>query len=303
MACPCGIGLAAPTALLVGSGLAAKFGILVRGGGEAFQEAAQLDLIVFDKTGTLTVGGEPRITNSFFTLSGTPWTRSEILNTMHTLESSSSHPLASAVRKFCEDEDGIKLVDIGVVNVEEVAGKGLKGTFEELKCTAIVGNEDWISGHGAELTAEQDEYLAKWKSEGKSVILLALSRTQTNQDSGETENKFQVVAILAASDELRPEAQGVVAALQKQGLSIWMISGDNAITAKAVAKTVGIPETNVIAGVLPHQKAEKVAWLQQVGMKCERPRWQRVLGLKQLNERCIVAMVGDGINDAPVSIL
>ncbi len=109
VACPCGIGLAAPTALLVGSGLAAKFGILVRGGGEAFQEAAQLDIVVFDKTGTLTQGGEPRIADAQIN-GGDAWDANVLLSIAHTLESTSSHPLALAIRHYCEEESRLSSI-------------------------------------------------------------------------------------------------------------------------------------------------------------------------------------------------
>ena len=265
----------------------------MRGGGEAFQEAAQLDIVVFDKTGTLTEGGEPRVTDAELYTENLPWTRADILSVVHELESASSHPLGIAIRKHCEDQGDVKL-SATPVSVDETGGRGLKGTFTSPKCVAIIGNESWIEEHGASISAPQERLLSQWKSEGKSVILAALSSTKPESD-------FNVVGIFAAADTLRPEASGVVQALQKQGLGTWMISGDNPVTAKAVAKMAGIPETNVIAGVLPHQKAEKIAWLQQVGMKREPPRWKKLFGFKPLNQRCIVAMVGDGINDAPVS--
>jgi len=301
VACPCGIGLAAPTALLVGSGLAANFGILVRGGGEAFQEAAQLDIVVFDKTGTLTQGGEPRITNAEVN-GGDNWATNILLSLAHTLESTSSHPLAVAIRRYCEDEGRLSTIQSDDESaIEEIGGKGLKGTFSTPKCEAIIGNEAWMTENHAALSSGQETLLSQWKSDGKSVILLAVSNPQSGA--------FTVVAIFAASDALRPEARGVVTALQGQGLGTWMISGDNEITARAVARTVNIPETNVIAGVLPHQKAERVAWLQQIGQKRQEGgramSWFRKLlaGLRikidPLNKRAIVAMVGDGINDAP----
>lgn len=248
VACPCGVGLAAPTALLVGSGLAAKFGILVRGGGEAFQEAAQLDVIVFDKTGTLTEGGEPRVTDADLSCENTPWTESTVLSVAAELESASSHPLATAVRHFCETR-GTQFRSSSVT-IEETAGRGLKGTFSTPQCTAIIGNEAWMDEHGAVVGAEQERRLNQWKAEGRSVILLALR----DDNAPASPNGFTVVAVIAAADPLRSEARDVVERLQNQGLGVWMITGDNPTTARAVAKTVGIPETNVIAGVLPHQK-------------------------------------------------
>ncbi|KAI0663284.1 heavy metal translocatin [Cubamyces menziesii] len=291
VACPCGIGLAAPTALLVGSGLAAKYGILARGGGEAFQEAAQLDIIVFDKTGTLTEGGEPKVTDAELFLEGADrpnLSKDDVLGMAMEIESASSHPLATAIRSYCE-ERGVDAPTVS--NVEETPGRGLKASFTKLGHTAIIGNEAWMEAHRCPIDGRLSELLHSWKGEGKSVVLLA-----TCPDGGEA---YTVVAAFAISDAVRPEAKEVLARLQSRGVGTWMISGDNAVTAKAVAKSVGIPETNVIAEVLPHQKAEKIQWLQQVGMKRPQRGLSRLFGRRRLNERCVVAMVGDGINDAP----
>ncbi|KAH9951714.1 heavy metal translocatin [Amylocystis lapponica] len=292
VACPCGIGLAAPTALLVGSGLAAKYGILARGGGEAFQEAAQLDIVVFDKTGTLTEGGEPRVTDAEIVVPAgdARWTREVVLGVAAEIESASSHPLATALRQYCEANAAAPQAGSAF---EETAGRGLKAAFDALHCVAIIGNEAWLAEHRCAVDGEVTDKLHTWKSEGKSVILLAVGEEK------EKDTSFALAAVFAVADPLRPEAQGVLARLHEQGIGTWMISGDNAITAKAVARSVGIPETNVIAEVLPHQKAEKIRWLQQVGMKRQERGWGRFFSKKRLNERCIVAMVGDGINDAP----
>lgn len=304
VACPCGIGLAAPTALLVGSGLAARFGILVRGGGEAFQEAAQLDLVVFDKTGTLTEGGEPRVTDIEFIVSETPdeehqdqkvISREALLGVAAELESASSHPLAFAIRQYCEEHSAAGQVGSAF---HETPGRGIKAYFDALRCWAIIGNEAWMERHGAVIDGKLNDTLSAWKSEGKSVVLLAV-REHASCEDDDAMTGFAIRIVFAVSDALRPEAREVVAKLQEEGISTWMISGDNEVTAKAVARIVGIPETNVIAGVLPHEKAEKVRWLQMVGMKKELPRLHRLMGRRRLNGRCIVAMVGDGINDAP----
>ncbi|KAF5388023.1 hypothetical protein D9615_000393 [Tricholomella constricta] len=282
VACPCGIALAAPTALLVGLGLAAKFGILARGGGEAFQEMAQLDLVVFDKTGTLTEGGEPRVSDCVI-LPSSPWPHSVILGIAAELESTSSHPLATAIRHFSKDSDS----QAGSV-FEEIAGKGLKAVFTELKCTSIIGNEVWMEEHGATIDADLSRQLLTWKTEAKSVVLLAIQRDQ--------EETFCIVAIFAVTDPLRPGVSGVITQLAEQGISSWMISGDNHTTASAVARAVGIPADHVIAGVLPHEKSQHIERLQRNGPK--RPaksKWARF----HSRSRTIVAMVGDGINDAP----
>ncbi|CCL99412.1 uncharacterized protein FIBRA_01430 [Fibroporia radiculosa] len=294
VACPCGIGLAAPTALLVGSGLAAKHGILARGGGEAFQEAAQLDIIVFDKTGTLTEGGEPRVTDAeIVAQDASPrLTREVVLGIAAEVESASSHPLATAIRQYCADNAAAPQSG---EEFEEVPGRGLKVRFAALQCTAIIGNEAWMDVNGSATGGALANKLDAWKAEGKSVVLLSI------RDDSVESPAFCTAAIFAVADPLRPEAPAVIRRLHEQGIGTWMISGDNEITAKAVARTVGISETNVIAGVLPHEKAEKIQWLQQVGMRRQRKSWRRFFGFRKrkVNERCVVAMVGDGINDAP----
>ena len=253
VACPCGIGLAAPTALLVGTGIAAKFGILVRGGGEAFQEAAQLDVVVFDKTGTLTEGGRPSVTDSKDLCDGSPWTRESVLGMAADLEAFSSHPLATAIRSYCERSSAIHHV---ASSVEEKPGRGLRATFKAEGCSAIIGNEAWMLEHGIGVPVELADRLESWKSEGKSVALLAVRRDETSEAG-----PFQIFALFAIADPLRPNAKAVVSHLQSRKLATWMISGDNATTAKAVAKQVGIPESNVIAGVLPQEKVnfQKIA--------------------------------------------
>ncbi|KAF8138304.1 HAD-like domain-containing protein [Boletus edulis] len=273
VACPCGIGLAAPTALLVGSGLAAKYGILARGGGEAFQEMAQVDTVVFDKTGTLTSGGQPQVSD-FEVTSGSTWTSQSILGIAAELESAYATKHGAA--------------RLSATGFDEVAGRGVKAYFDALGRTALIGNEHWMKEHGVILDNETTSRLAEWTAEAKSIVLVAISDADT----------FSVAAIIAVTDSLRPEAPDVIRLLREKGIETWMISGDHEQTAKAVAKMVGIPETNVLAGVLPHQKAEKIEWLQANGVKRRGSRWQRFSG-KKTNQRCIVAMVGDGINDAP----
>ncbi|KAG1820206.1 heavy metal translocatin [Suillus subaureus] len=287
VACPCGIGLAAPTALLVGAGLAAKHGILARGGGEAFQEMAQLDLVVFDKTGTLTEGGEPRVSDAEILLSSVP--EKMLLGIAAELESVSSHPLANAIRQYAGKHGATSVAGNAF---DEIAGKGVKADFDEMRCKAMVGNEALMRDHDVLLSPDVLRVLERWKSEAKSIILLAIM-------VADLDNRFVVAAIFAVSDPIRKEATGVIRHLQEEGIGTWIISGDNETTAKAVAKYVGIPEMNVIAGVLPQQKAEKIEWLQRNGGKRPSPRWQRMLGRSTSNERCVVAMVGDGINDAP----
>lgn len=302
VACPCGIGLAAPTACYVGSGLAAKYGILVQGGGEAFQEASLVDCVVFDKTGTLTQGGEPKVTDSEIYSD----TRSKVLAIANELETASTHTLALAIRSFCEGKTSE--YKIAVEQMEETGGRGIFGkmTIDGDNIEAIIGNEMWMQDHEAILPSTSSPLLGEWKSQGKSVVVMAIRTISSTQKDPET--PFKVVAQFAVSDPLRKEASLVVSELQRQGIATWMISGDNVTTAKAVARMVGIPESHVIAGVLPHQKAEKAQWLQKTaGKRKKRHFWsfsKAPIDVSELQEegkgqRAIVAMVGDGINDAP----
>jgi Cu+-exporting ATPase len=261
VACPCGIGLAAPTALLVGTGIAAKFGVLVRGGGEAFQEAAQLDAVVFDKTGTLTMGGWPSVTDSKDLCDGSPWRRGTVLGLAAELEASSTHPLATAIRSYFESNHAIPQA---ASSVEETPGRGLNAKFNDAGCSVIIGNEAWIAEHGVDIPVEFAGCLESWKAEGKSVVLLAVRPSQDDASEEPGTSPFRILFLFAIADPLRPNAKAALSHLQSRKLATWMISGDNPTTARAVAKQVGIPESNVIAGVLPHEKVEFWAIVRQI---------------------------------------
>jgi len=289
-ACPCGIALAAPTALFVGSGLAARHGILVKGGGEAFQEASALDVVVFDKTGTLTEGGSPSVTNHDILASDVEEAK-VIWAITQALEDSSSHPMASAITTLCAEQDCAAVIDS---TVEEIPGHGLKGLFtvrtptSNTRYEGAIGNETFISSLGTPIDTCWSNNTIAWKNSGKSIALLAL-RPLSLLD-GEPP-AFKLAAQFATTDPIRPEASFVLSALRQQGLSTWMISGDNITTAMAVGRLLGIPAKNIIAGVLPSEKAEKIRWLQSSASK----RYGKP-------GRAIVAMVGDGINDSPALV-
>lgn len=291
IACPCGLGLAAPTALFVGGGLAAKRGILVKGGGEAFQEASNLDAVVFDKTGTLTEGAEPKVVQ-YKVFHGTAGLdRPTILGMLKGVEENSSHPLARAAVSFSLSE-GASAVDVSTI--DEVAGKGLKATAQQAhgefqtRYEVLVGNEALLQDYGAAVSQDSINLLESWKASGHSVMLLACRVSGGNWGLG---------AIFAASDPLRAEAAEVVSSLQARGVDVWMLSGDNPKTANAVGSQVGILPDNIIAGVLPAQKADRVRYLQQTLRPKRGGGFQNALTNKKT--RATVAMVGDGINDAP----
>lgn len=296
IACPCGIALAAPTALFVGGGLAARNGILVKGGGEAFQEASGLDCVVFDKTGTLTQGGKPVITD----YEVMPDTDERLVRTMiRNLEENSSHPIAKAVVSFCELKE---TTSVQVESMEEIAGKGMKGIFSATKqtVTIIIGNEALMADYNVHIPNTTAEKLATWKAQGKSISLVA-TRVASGDDTWSqltVSTPWELVMTLAVSDPLRQEAFATIKALKRRGIDVWMISGDNLTTATAVGTMVGIPRENIIASVFPGQKAEKIQYLQRT-LKKATSRNAFGKTLEYTGRRATIAMVGDGINDSP----
>lgn len=210
---------------------------------------AQVDVIVFDKTGTLTEGGEPRVTDAHIVPLGGKWDYRLILGIAANLESASSHPLGIAIRNCCEKHHALPVLGTAF---EEVPGRGLVGRFPSYQSSAIIGNEAWMSEHGVHIRPKDFALLDTWKNQAKSVVLLAI-RDESESDD-QTEAPFKLAALFAVTDKLRPEAQAVVSRLRQCGVDTWIISGDNPQTAQAVARVVGIPSMNVIAGVLPHQK-------------------------------------------------
>ncbi|TGJ88256.1 hypothetical protein E0Z10_g613 [Xylaria hypoxylon] len=289
VACPCGLALAAPTAIFVGGGLAAKHGILVKGGGEAFETASRIDCVVFDKTGTLTVGGEPSVTDSetYLDESIEGKVHARLLAALRAVEENSSHPIAKAIVAYCKTKTS---ESVAVGDVEEIPGKGLKalcsGETQDESFDILVGNEALMRDFSVNIPPATATSLQTWKTEAKSVALVA---TKSNG----TEAKYILSAALSISDPIRPETPTVISSLRNNGCDVWMLSGDNVVTARAVALRVGIPEDNVIAEVLPAQKFEKIKYLQSI-LKARRGSAE-----EDISRRATVAMVGDGINDAP----
>ncbi|KAK0382778.1 hypothetical protein NLU13_9873 [Sarocladium strictum] len=281
IACPCGLALAAPTAIFVGGGLAARYGILAKGGGEAFEKGSKVDCVVFDKTGTLTEGGEPKVTDSSMWPVGKVEGVSDdaLLSALKAVEESSTHPIAKAIVAFC----GSTNTACELVSVEETAGRGLRGNCKADGRDAFeiaVGNEALMQDLGIEQVEAMASTLQEWKEGAKSVALVAVKA------SGH--KTWSLAAALSISDPIREEAPTVIKNLQSAGIQVWMLSGDNLTTARAVASRVGIPLDNVLAEVLPSEKAAKISYL------------QRTLGSSNgKRPRATVAMVGDGINDSP----
>jgi len=175
----------------------------------------------------------------------------------------------------------------------------MKGTFhinvapEEVEM--IIGNELLMSDNMIQISHSAQTTIDEWKSKGRSVALAAVrSKTDKSYEDWFSTSAWQLAVAFAISDPVRPEATGIIRALQKRGKDVWMLSGDNQITANVIGSQLGIPSTNIIAGVLPSQKAEKIQYLQK-SLKARNPN----SGAEYSQRRALVAMVGDGINDSP----
>lgn len=250
IACPCALGLATPMSIISGVGRAAEYGVLVRDA-DALQRASQLDTVVFDKTGTLTEGKPQVVAVKTFTALD----EASALRLAAALEQGSSHPLARAILDKAADS---ALPEVG--NFRTLRGLGVSGEADGHRL--LLGNQALLNEHNIATDAAESELNAQ-ASQGATPVLLAVDG--------------EVAALIAIRDPLRGDSVAALARLHRQGYRLVMLTGDNPITANAIAKEAGIDE--VIAGVLPDGKADAIKRLQSQGHQ--------------------VAMVGDGINDAP----
>lgn len=271
IACPCALGLATPTAIMVGTGKGAEYGVLIKGG-EPLEAACKIQAIVFDKTGTLTKG-KPEVTD-VVTVGGED--EEEIIEIAASLERSSEHPLAEAIVKYA-DEESIKLDE--VENFMAIPGHGVVGFIGGKKY--YLGNIKLITETAQLEVGKPERKMRKLEENGKTVMVLA--------------DEKEVLGLIAVADTIKESSQEVVRKLQKRGLEVYMITGDNRRTAEAIARQAGI--NNVLAEVLPEDKANEIKKL-QVGRATARLS-NLSARRAQLYEGMKVAMVGDGINDAP----
>ncbi len=255
IACPCSLGLATPTALMVGTGLGAENGILFKGG-EHLEKAHLVNVVVLDKTGTITKG-EPELTDL---IAGDGFHEEQVLRLAAAAERISEHPLAAAIVKGAR-ERGITLAD--PKEFSAIPGHGIEATVDGSR--VLIGNRKLMTQFRvdvAPLTAEMD----RLEGEGKTAMLVAI------------DGRF--AGIIAVADTVKPTSAGAISELKKMGIEVVMITGDNRRTAEAIGRQVGVDR--VLAEVLPDEKAAEVAKLKGTGR--------------------VVAMVGDGINDAPALV-
>lgn len=255
ISCPCALGLATPVAIMVGTGKGAENGILIKSG-DALETAHQIDTVVLDKTGTITQG-KPVVTD-IICAAGKNADKTQLLQIAGSLEKGSEHPLAEAIVNYCVTNN-ISLEKVTDFNA--LFGKGIEGTVSSTHYYA--GNEKMMEEKGISLSTEQKNQIQALAKQGRTPLLFA--------------DEKQFLGIVAVADVVKPTSKEAVQKFRDYGIHVIMLTGDNEVTAQAIKEQVGIDE--VIAGVLPTQKEEKISALKQAGHK--------------------VAMIGDGVNDAP----
>ena len=253
IACPCALGLATPTVLMVGSGMGAENGVLIRRG-EAIQTLKDIKVMVFDKTGTITKG-QPEVTD---TIPAEGFTEKEVLRLAASVEKGSEHPLAEAIIRKAEEE-GLELAE--PERFEAVTGRGIKAQIAG-ESIVLVGNRKLMDEAGIDYGG-LEQVLERLEEEAKTAMLVA--------------RNGKCVGVVAEADTLKEDSAQAIAELEKLGLQTTMLTGDNKRTGEAIARKVGI--SKVLAEVLPDKKVAEIRRLQE--------------------EVGLVAMVGDGINDAP----
>lgn len=255
ISCPCALGLATPVAIMVGTGKGAENGILIKSG-DALETAHQIDTVVLDKTGTITQG-KPGVTD-IICAAGKNADKTQLLQIAGSLEKGSEHPLAEAIVNYCVTNN-ISLEKVTDFNA--LFGKGIEGTVSSTHYYA--GNEKMMEEKGISLSTEQKNQIQALAKQGRTPLLFA--------------DEKQFLGIVAVADVVKPTSKEAVQKFRDYGIHVIMLTGDNEVTAQAIKEQVGIDE--VVAGVLPTQKEEKISALKQAGHK--------------------VAMIGDGVNDAP----
>ncbi len=271
IACPCALGLATPSAIMVGTGMGAERGILIKGGA-SLEKVHNLTAVMFDKTGTLTEG-KPRVTDIVPALDSHASERSarslELLKWAASSEACANHVLGAAIVAEAEQHD---LVLEMAKDCQLISGGGVKAEFCDRRIW--VGNQTWLQSEGVNIDNSWQERANNLADDGKTPVFVA-------QVFGSEQNPQlpELLGAIAIRDTLKPEAISVVKTLQDMGLQVWMLTGDRHAAARAIAAQANLPLERVIADVKPDGKAAAIRQLQSQGQR--------------------VAMVGDGVNDAP----
>jgi Cu2+-exporting ATPase len=259
VACPCALGLATPTAILVGTAIGAERGLLIKGG-DVLERVHQLDIVVFDKTGTLTTG-HPTLTDCL-TIAELPDDKPySLLQLAAAVESGTYHPLAKAIQQAAQEQN-LSIPD--AVDFHTEAGLGVSAIVEGLP--VLLGNCTFLTNHGIFVSDAAQQMTHQLAEDGKTVVGIAVGGN--------------LAGLIGVQDTLRPDAKATVHKLAEMGLRVMLLTGDRLEAAQAIAKQLGLDSADTIAGVIPSKKAAIIQKLQ--GKSASK-----------------VAMVGDGINDAP----
>ncbi|MEH2422025.1 MAG: heavy metal translocating P-type ATPase [Nostoc sp.] len=282
VACPCALGLATPTAILVGTAMGAERGLLIKGG-DVLERVHQLDTVVFDKTGTLTTGN-PIVTDCLLISEMGSENPYSLIQLAAAVESGTHHPLAKAIQQEAQRQ---QLSIPKAVDFHTEPGLGVSAVVEGT--VVLLGNWEWLSWHGIAISETAQQVAQDLATDGKTVVCVAAGGT--------------LAGLIAVSDTLRPDAQSTVDKLRQMGLRVMLLSGDRKEAASAIAKQLGLASADVIAGVPPAKKAAAIQSLQLEGTTAQGGQGDK--GTKKtphsslLTQHSVVAMVGDGINDAP----
>ncbi|KAI9284237.1 hypothetical protein BC943DRAFT_325949 [Umbelopsis sp. AD052] len=307
VACPCALGLATPTAVMVGTGVGAEHGVLIKGGA-VLENGQRVQKVVFDKTGTLTVGKLD--VSSYVTCKDSPVNATSMLVYTAVAESQSEHPLARAIANKGKEILGVQVFDtisevdsftsstgqgiICNVKLDPSSLKRLNYVGEPLSTASanvIVGKRAWLQENAVEVADDHLADMQVLESKGETCILVAID--------------YRLAGYISLSDRVKPEASSVVATLAAMGIQAAMVTGDNELTARSIAKQVGIREVH--AGVSPNGKTLIVQRMQGVAITKNKTFLQRIwhtlTGKKVTQQKkTVVAMVGDGINDSPALV-
>ncbi|XP_052018139.1 copper-transporting ATPase 2 isoform X3 [Apodemus sylvaticus] len=282
IACPCSLGLATPTAVMVGTGVAAQNGVLIKGG-KPLEMAHKIKTVMFDKTGTIT-HGVPRVMRFLLLVDTATLPLRKVLAVVGTAEASSEHPLGVAVTKYCKEELGTETLGYST-DFQAVPGCGISCKVSNVDSilahsdptahpptgegagpqtfSVLIGNREWMRRNGLTISSDISDAMTDHEMKGQTAILVAIDGV--------------LCGMIAIADAVKPEAALAIYTLKSMGVDVALITGDNRKTARAIATQVGI--NKVFAEVLPSHKVAKVQELQNEGKK--------------------VAMVGDGVNDSP----
>ena len=248
ISCPCALGLATPTAVMVGTGVAAQHGVLFKGG-EPLEVAGQVKAVLFDKTGTLTKG-RPVVESSSCVLL-TERKPAAVWSIVASVEGLSEHLLGKAITEYAKGVSGVALLPVEDFLAE--SGAGVRGRVSGE--VVVIGNARWLKKNGVEVTAEVTDSMRLVQEQGKIAVICAINH--------------QLTAIIAITDAIKPEAPAVVRALHRRGIAVYMVTGDNEHSARSIAHTIGILQANVFAQVTPGDKGEVVGRVQrEVGPVC-----------------------------------